>query len=101
MKAVRFLLILAMSVVLAAGTGRAATWTGDELNVQFLQPNPQTVVFNGNFVVPAVGIDFIGDGTFLLNIGSALVTLVNQTNATISFQESSIIKITDLTAQDI
>ena len=73
MKIVQSLLVLALGMVLATGAGRAATWEGDLLNVQFLQPNPQTVVFNGNFTVPASGIDFIGDDELVLNIGTSLV----------------------------
>jgi hypothetical protein len=102
MKIVRSLLILALGMILATGAGRAATWEGDLLNVQFLAPNPQTVVFNGNFTVPASGINFLGDGTLLLNIGASLVSLVNTTNATIAFQApSAIVKITDTTDSDI
>jgi len=102
MKIVRSLLVLALGMVLATGAGRAATWENDLLNVQFLSPNPQTVVFNGNFTVPASGIDFNGNGTLLLNIGPSLVSLVNTTNAEIAFQApSAIVKITDLTAPRI
>jgi hypothetical protein len=102
MKIVRSLLVLAVGMILATGAGRAAPWEGDLLNVQFLSPNPQTVVFNGNFTVPASGIDFIGDGTLLLNIGASLVSLVNTTNAEIGIQApSAIVKITDTTASDI
>ena len=101
MKIVRSLLVLALGMVLATSAGRAATWEGDLLNVQFLQPNPQTVVFNGNFTVPASGIDFIGDGSLLLNIGASLVQLVNPTDALQAFQVPSIVKITDTTSSDI
>lgn len=101
MKIVRSLLVLALGMVLATSAGRAATWEGDLLNVQFLQPNPQTVVFNGNFTVPASGIDFIGDGSLLLNIGASLVQLVNPTNSLQAFQVPSIVKITDTTSSDI
>src|SRR3954471_20734081 len=101
MKIVRSLLALALGMVLATGAGRAAPWEGDLLNVQFLTPNPQTVVFNGNFTVPASGINFLGDGTLLLNIGASLVSLVNTTNAEWAFQAPSIVKITDTTALGI
>jgi hypothetical protein len=102
MKIVRSLLVLAVGMVLATGEGRAATWQGDLLNVQFLSPNPQTVVFNGNFTVPASGIDFTGEGILLLNIEASLVSLVNTTNATIGLQApSAIVKITDTTASNI
>ena len=102
MKIVRSLLVLALGMILATGAGRAATWEGDLLNVQFLSPNPQTVVFNGNFTVPASGINFLGDGTLLLSIAPSLVSLVNTTNAEIAFQApSAIVKITDTTASDI
>ena len=101
MKIVQSLLVLALGMVLATGAGRAATWEGDLLNVQFLQPNPQTVVFNGNFTVPASGIDFIGNDELVLNIGTSLVQLVNKTNALIGFQVPSILKITDTTASNI
>ena len=90
MKIVQSLLVLALGMVLATGAGRAATWEGDLLNVQFLQPNPQTVVFNGNFTVPASGIDFIGNDELVLNIGTSLVQLVNKTNALIGFQAPSL-----------
>src|SRR6476660_1629127 len=79
MKIVRSLLVLAFGMILATGAGRAATWEGDLLNVQFLSPNPQTVVFNGNFTVPASGIDVTNDGILLLSIESSLVRLVNPT----------------------
>src|SRR4051794_16439686 len=102
MKIVRSLLVLALGMVLATGAGRAAPWEGDLLNVQFLSPNPQTVVFNGNFTVPASGINFGGDGILLLNIGASLVSLVNTGNAEIAIQApSAIVKITDTTASDI
>ena len=101
MKIVQSLLILALGMVLATGAGRATTWEGDLLNVQFLSPNPQTVVFNGNFTVPASGIDFIGDGSLLLNIGASLVQLVNPFNSLQAFQAPAIVKITDTTASDI
>ena len=101
MKIVQSLLVLALGMVRATGAGRAATWEGDLLNVQFLQPNPQTVVFNGNFTVPASGIDFIGNDELVLNIGTSLVQLVNKTNALIGFQVPSILKITDTTASNI
>ena len=98
MKIVRSLLVLALGMVLATGAGRAATWEGDLLNVQFLSPNPQTVVFNGNFTVPASAINFIGNGSLLLTIAASLVSLVNTTNAEIAFQApSAIVKITDIT----
>src|SRR3954449_11939646 len=85
MKIVRSLLVLAFGMVLATGAGRAATWEGELLNLQFLSPNPQTVVFNGNFTVPDSGINFLGDGTLLLNIEASLVQLVNTTNTTWDF----------------
>ena len=69
MKIVRSFLVLALSMVLATSAGRATTWENDLLNVQFQIPPPQ-VVFNGNFTVPASGIDFIGNGELLLNIGN-------------------------------
>src|SRR4051794_12421585 len=98
MKIVRSLPALALGVVLATSAGHAATWEGDQLNVQFLAPNPQTVVFNGNFTVPASGINFLSDGTLLLSIESSLVRLVNTTQGEINFTvPSAIVKITDLT----
>ncbi len=100
MKIVRSLLVLALSMVLATSAGRATTWENDLLNVQFQIP-PPTVVFNGNFTVPASGIDFIGNGELLLNIGESLVQLVNVTNALLVFDSSAIVKITDTTASRI
>ena len=54
-------LILIAGFVLAGGPTRAApiTWEGDLLNVQVLDPNPQTVAFNGNFIVPATVRSFV------------------------------------------
>ena len=46
------------------------------------------VVFNGNFTVPASGIDFIGDGSLLLNIGASLVQLVNPFNSLQAFSST-------------
>ena len=104
MKIVRSLLVLAFGMILATGAGRAATWEGDLLNVQFLSPNPQTVVFNGNFTVPASGIDVTNDGILLLSIESSLVRLVNPTINQFEFtgpSDSNLVKITDLTASRI
>src|SRR3954453_2538543 len=102
MKIVRSLPALALGVILATSAGHAATWEGDQLNVQWLVPNPQTVVFNGNFTVPASGINFTSTGELLLNIGSSLVSLVNTTNGLINIEApSAIVKITDLTAPRI
>src|SRR4051794_32658908 len=104
MKIVRSLPALALGVVLATSAGHAATWEGDQLNVQFLAPNPQTVVFNWNFTVPASGIDVTNQGFLLLSIESSLVHLVNMTNNQFEFtgpSDSAVIKITDLTAPRI
>src|SRR3954453_18239771 len=99
MKIVRSLLALALSVVLATGAGHAATWEGDLLNVQLLVPNPQTMAFNGNFTVPASGINIAGDGPRLLSIHTPLVRLVNATNGSQLINEPfADIKITDPTA---
>src|SRR4051794_5674380 len=102
MKIVRSLLVLALGMVLATSAGRAATWENDLLNVQFLAPNQQTVVFNGNVTVPTSGINFTNNGELFLNIGSSLVSLVNTTNGLINFTvPSAIVKITDFTASRI
>jgi hypothetical protein len=43
-------------LILASGAGRAQSppspWEGDQLNVQILSPNPQTVLFDGFFTAP-------------------------------------------------
>ena len=93
-------LALAAGFVLASGASHAATWQSDLLNVQLLSPNPQTVAFNGNFTVPASNINIVGP-TLPLSIGATSVTLQNTANATVGFQVSSLIKITDTTASPI
>src|SRR3954453_20564913 len=100
MKIIRSLPALALGVVLATSAGHAATWEGDLLNVQFLQPNPQTVVFNGDFTVPASGINFLSTGVLLLSIEPSLVRLTAQEGSFFTVP-SAIVKITDLTASRI
>jgi PEP-CTERM motif len=96
------LLALATGLVVAAsGASRAATWENDLLNVQLLQPNPQTVAFNGNFTVPASNILIVGDPIFPLSIGANSVTFQNKGNADAAFQVPSIVKITDTSASPI
>jgi hypothetical protein len=104
MKIVRSLPALALGVVLATSAGHAATWEGDLLNVQFLSPNPQTVVFNENVTVPASGIDVTEEGFLLLSIEASLVRLVNTTINQFEFtgpSDFAVVKITDLTASRI
>jgi hypothetical protein len=104
MKIFRSLPALVLGVVLATNAGHATTWEGDQLNVQFLSPNPQTVVFNGNPTVPVSGIDITNQGFLFLSIESSLVQLVNTTDNQFEFTgplDSAIVKITDLTASRI
>ena len=103
MKIVRSLPALAF-LVMATSAGHAATWEGDLLNVQFLAPNPQTVMFNGNFTVPASGIDITNQGLLLMSIEASFVQLVNTTDDQFEFtvpSDSAVVKITDLTTPRI
>ena len=103
MKIVRSLPALAF-LVMATSAGHAATWEGDLLNVQFLAPNPQTVMFNGNFTVPAAGIDITNQGLLLMSIEASFVQLVNTTDDQFEFtgpSDSAVVKITDLTTPRI
>ncbi|WP_207538859.1 PEP-CTERM sorting domain-containing protein [Sabulicella rubraurantiaca] len=102
MRILRFAFALVVTLLVASGPGRAATWEGDLLNVQLLTPNSQTVAFNGNFTVPASDINIFGAGFLLLSIGPSSVTLTNTGNAEVFFQNPEvIIKITDTTAARI
>lgn len=97
------LLAIAVGFVLASGTARAtpiATWANDLLNVQVLDPNPQTVYFNGKFTVPASIRPYPITNTALhLDITSTQVTFTNISSSVPNvFLGPSIIKITDLTA---
>ena len=105
MKITRSFLALAAGFVLASGTTYAApladTWANDLLNVQVLSPNPQTVAFNGNFNVPVSGLNIFGPAFLLLGISDTQVTLGNFGQLPIPVSQSTIVKITDLTARRI
>lgn len=102
MKISRSVLFAATGLVLVGGgTSRAAAWQDDVLNVQLLQPNPETVAYNGNFTVPASNIPIAGTALLPLSIGANTVTFENKTNAVFAFQEPSLVKITDTTASPI
>ncbi len=89
-------------LILAGGAGRAADWDGDQVNVQLLSPNPQTVAFNGNFIVPPpFNIEPFGEQIFPLGIGDTMVILQNLDQSADIFPSQSVIKITDLTASRI
>ena len=87
---------------IAPGSGRcihadqrashAVTWEHDLLNVQVLSPNPQTVVFKGNFNVPASNIALFGGDTFAFSIGTTSVTFEYKGNAAFAFQNSTIVR---------
>jgi len=68
------------------------TWEHDLLNVQVLSPNPQTVVFKGNFNVPASNIALFGGDTFAFSIGTTSVTFEYKGNAAFAFQNSTIVR---------
>ena len=104
----RSFLALAAGIVLASGTAYAQpepaaadTWANDLLNVQVLSPNPQTVAFNGNFNVPVTGTNIFGPSFLLLGISDTQVTLGNFGQLPIPVSQSTIVKITDLTARRI
>src|SRR4051812_17155330 len=94
-------LALAAAFTLTSGASHAATWEHDLLNVQVLSPNPQTVVFNGDFNVPASNIALLGGAPFALSIGTTSVTFEYKGNAAVGFQNSTIVKVTDTTASPI
>jgi hypothetical protein len=100
-RSVPLCLTLVAGFVLAGGPTRAAptTWEGDLLNVQVLDPNPQTVAFNGNFIVPATVRPYILNPGLILDISSTQVTFSAAVANT--FLASSTIKITDQTASRI
>jgi hypothetical protein len=105
MRIIRSFLALAAGIVLASGTANAQpetdTWANDLLNVQVLSPNPQTVAFNGNFNVPVTGTNIFGPSFLLLGISDTQVTLGNFGQLPIPVSQSTIVKITDLTARRI
>jgi len=94
-------LALAAAFTVTSGASHAATWEHDLLNVQVLSPNPQTVVFNGNFNVPAANIALFGGEPFALSIGTTSVTFEYKGNAEFAFQNSTIVKVTDTSASPI
>lgn len=65
-----------------------------------LDPNPQTVAFNGNFTVPSVIHPYILNPSLTLDI-SAAGQVTFSTSLGNTFVSSSTIKITDLTANRI
>lgn len=101
-RSVPLCLTLVAGFVLASGPTRATpiTWANDLLNVQVLDPNPQTVAFNGNFTTPASIRPYILNPSLILDITPAgKVTFSTSVGNT--FAASSTIKITDLSAARI
>lgn len=104
------LLALAAGLVLASGAVRAApiTWANDQLNVQVLDPNPQTVYFNGYY-------NFTDDSPLTIQpyqlnrnleliispTGTVTFENVSSTSGNLFAPHSSIVKISDLTASPI
>lgn len=101
MRISRFIFALAVGMTLAAGSGRAAPWQQDTLNVQLLRPDLQTVAFNGNFKVPAANILILSDPLFPLSIGATTVTFDFLGSADLARLPFGLIKVTDLTNSPI
>jgi hypothetical protein len=102
------LLALAAGCVLASETAHAtpitsAGWADDQLNVQVLDPNAQTVAFNGIFTVPASVQPYpTTNRALVLGITANQVTFTNTDRNTANlFVGYSTIKITDRTASPI
>src|SRR5689334_9795101 len=110
MKITRSFLVLAAGFVVASGTARAVpiTWANDQLNVQILDPNPQTVYFNAYY-------NFINDAPITIQpyqlnrnleltitpAGKVTFANVRPTSGNLYANHSSIVKINDLTASPI
>lgn len=104
------LLVLAAGFVLVSGIARAApiTWANDQLNVQVLDPNPQTVYFNGFFTFingsPLTIQPYQLNRNLQLIItptGTVTFENVSPTTGNLFANHSSIVKISDLTASPI
>jgi hypothetical protein len=91
-------LALATGFALATGSSRATTWVGDDLDVQLLSPNPQTVAFNGNFTAPVSDLSIFNStlSYLVLSIGPTSVTFQNVDTGGETLAFVATIKISDL-----
>lgn len=108
MRITRSFLALVAGFVVASGSAYAATWVDDQINFQILDPNPQTVYFNGyyNFTngAPIVIQPYQLNRNLQVTItptGTVTYQNLSTTSGNLFANHSSIVKINDITNSPI